>query len=485
MNFLAVIHNGAHRGDDRRRAAQAALGKFADLCQLHGALLHLHAEIILRHLQQAAPGDGGENGVGLGGDQLAVLGDENHVGAAGLLDVGAGSGIHVDVLVVALLMGVHNVVKAHGVVQTGLHIAGALGRRPVEIGDAQLQGLDAALEIGADRGDEHPELILRRGLDADDGVAAEHERTDVQRRAGAVGRHPLGVCADGLHYGLHEPVLGEHGHFQAAAGTGHPLGVQVRAEADDASILGGVGFQPLKAGLGVLQNAGALTHGNGGLIGQAAVIPLAVSEIGDIAHVGLDVAKSQIAPVNIFSFHCKHLSEILFPNSSTAGGASQAFGAEKSISYRDICLFQRNPQKPPLLPPFFLRKTPKGTCIQYGKVVKYRKAPQKKGLRVMDIVRHPGEDLFFEAILSLRTLEDCRLFFEDVATIKELQAMSQRFRVACLLDSGENYIEVSESTGASSATISRVNRCLVYGGGYRTALDRLKESGVLPEGEEK
>ena len=251
------------------------------------------------------------------------------------------------------------------------------------------------------------------------------------------------------------------------------------------AVLGGVGFQPLKAGLGVLQNAGALAHGNGGLIGQAAVIPLAVSEIGDIAHVGLDVAKSQIAPVNIFSFHCKHLSEILFPNSSTAGGASQAFGAEKSISYRDICLFRRNPQKPPLLPPFFLRKTPKGTCIQYGKVVKYRKAPQKKGPRVMDIVRHPGEDLFFEAILSLRTVEDCRLFFEDVATIKELQAMSQRFRVACLLDSGENYIEVSESTGASSATISRVNRCLVYGGGYRTALDRLKESGVLPEGEEK
>ena len=83
----------------------------------------------------------------------------------------------------------------------------------------------------------------------------------------------------------------------------------------------------------------------------------------------------------------------------------------------------------------------------------------------MDIVRHPGEDLFFEAILSLRTVEDCRLFFEDVATIKELQ--------------------VSESTGASSATISRVNRCLLYGGGYRTALDRLKESGVLPEGEEK
>ena len=94
----------------------------------------------------------------------------------------------------------------------------------------------------------------------------------------------------------------------------------------------------------------------------------------------------------------------------------------------------------------------------------------------MDIVRHPGEDLFFEAILSLRTVEDCRLFFEDVATIKELQAMSQRFRVACLLDRGENYIEVSESTGASSATISRVNRCLNYGAdGYNMVLERLEE----------
>ena len=104
----------------------------------------------------------------------------------------------------------------------------------------------------------------------------------------------------------------------------------------------------------------------------------------------------------------------------------------------------------------------------------------------MDIVRHPGEDLFFEAILSLRTVEDCRLFFEDVATIKELQAMSQRFRVACLLDSGENYIEVSESTGASSATISRVNRSLSYGaGGYEKVFEHIKnqKSGKKEKGQ--
>lgn len=93
----------------------------------------------------------------------------------------------------------------------------------------------------------------------------------------------------------------------------------------------------------------------------------------------------------------------------------------------------------------------------------------------MGKIRHPGEEQFYEAVLLLQNLEQCKLFFEDISTIKELQAMSQRLRVAALLDSGSNYLEVSEATGASSATISRVNRCLNYGGGYRTALDNLKK----------
>jgi len=93
----------------------------------------------------------------------------------------------------------------------------------------------------------------------------------------------------------------------------------------------------------------------------------------------------------------------------------------------------------------------------------------------MEEYRHPGEKEFYEAVLTMRSIEDCKLFFEDICTIKELQAMSQRFRVACLLDRGSNYLEVSETTGASSATISRVNRCLNYGSGYRLALDNLKE----------
>lgn len=95
----------------------------------------------------------------------------------------------------------------------------------------------------------------------------------------------------------------------------------------------------------------------------------------------------------------------------------------------------------------------------------------------MTKTRHRDEELFFEAVLTLRTQEDCKRFFEDICTIKELQAISQRLRVACLLDSGNNYLEVSEATGASSATISRVNRCLNYGSGYRKALDNLKKAG--------
>ena len=97
----------------------------------------------------------------------------------------------------------------------------------------------------------------------------------------------------------------------------------------------------------------------------------------------------------------------------------------------------------------------------------------------MTKLRHRDEELFYEAILTLRTQEDCRRFFEDICTIKELQAISQRMRVACLLDSGNNSLEVSETTGASSATISRVNRCLNYGSGYREAIDNLKKAGKL------
>ena len=77
----------------------------------------------------------------------------------------------------------------------------------------------------------------------------------------------------------------------------------------------------------------------------------------------------------------------------------------------------------------------------------------------------------YNAILSLESAEECKIFFEDIFTVKELQDISQRYEVAIMLDKGKSYNEICEVTGASTATISRVNRCLVYGnGGYKTVL---------------
>ena len=83
---------------------------------------------------------------------------------------------------------------------------------------------------------------------------------------------------------------------------------------------------------------------------------------------------------------------------------------------------------------------------------------------------------FYRAVLALENEEECRKFFDDVATIKELLDLSARLEVARMLDDGAVFSEISKATGASSATISRVNKCLAYGeGGYKTVLDKLKE----------
>ncbi len=83
-------------------------------------------------------------------------------------------------------------------------------------------------------------------------------------------------------------------------------------------------------------------------------------------------------------------------------------------------------------------------------------------------------DYLFEAILTMKSVDECYRFFEDICTIKELQSMAQRMQVAKQLSENRNYLQVIEDTGVSSATISRVNKCLQYGnGGYKLALDRL------------
>lgn len=89
-----------------------------------------------------------------------------------------------------------------------------------------------------------------------------------------------------------------------------------------------------------------------------------------------------------------------------------------------------------------------------------------------------GADHLIRAIVDIEDEAECRAFLEDICTIKELQDIAQRLEVALMLDEGKNYQEISRETGASTATISRVKKCLVYGsGGYRAAINRAKNKG--------
>ena len=82
----------------------------------------------------------------------------------------------------------------------------------------------------------------------------------------------------------------------------------------------------------------------------------------------------------------------------------------------------------------------------------------------------------YRAILALETEGECYAFFQDLCTIAELRSMEQRYEVATLLNNGLIYNDILERTGASSATISRVNRSLIYGnGGYESVLEKMKE----------
>ena len=96
-------------------------------------------------------------------------------------------------------------------------------------------------------------------------------------------------------------------------------------------------------------------------------------------------------------------------------------------------------------------------------------------------IRDKKMDSLFEAILELKNLDECDMFFEDLCTVGELRAMEQRFHVAKMLREGKVYSDIAAETGASSATISRVNRSLNYGlDGYQLVFERLegKKDGV-------
>ena len=92
------------------------------------------------------------------------------------------------------------------------------------------------------------------------------------------------------------------------------------------------------------------------------------------------------------------------------------------------------------------------------------------------IAKKEKNDDLYKAVLKLKTEEEVYNFFQDLCTITELRSMEQRFEVAMLLNKGMIYNDILERTGASSATISRVNRSLSFGaGGYQVVFDRMKE----------
>ncbi len=305
--LLAVV-DLANGRNDGRGAAHAALDKLVDLVELDRALLDLKAKV-LGHLDQRATGDGGQDGVGegLGNNQVAVLLDKDDVGAAGLLDVGAGLRVEEEVVGVALLVRQDAGVKRHGVVEAGLDVAGAVGSGAVVIGNLQLNGLDAALVVGAHGGHEDAELVLIGRLDANDVARCEHEGTHVERGARAKGRHPGGVGLDDLLDGLDKAVNGERRHAQALRRVVHALGVHIGTEAHDRAVLGGVGLQALEDLLAVVEKAGALGHHDRVVGGKLALAPLAVLIVANIAVVGVLVGKTQATPVDVLLLHVPHL----------------------------------------------------------------------------------------------------------------------------------------------------------------------------------
>jgi TrpR-related protein YerC/YecD len=106
------------------------------------------------------------------------------------------------------------------------------------------------------------------------------------------------------------------------------------------------------------------------------------------------------------------------------------------------------------------------------------KACVEKELLTMQIDKLRGKalDQLFESVLSLKDIEECYRFFDDLCTINEIQSLSQRLEVARMLREGNTYHKIENETGASTATISRVKRCLNYGNdAYEMVLDRIDE----------
>ncbi len=196
-------------------------------------------------------------------------------------------------------MSLHRGLKAHSIVEASLDVAGAVRRCTVVLRNAQRDGLEATLEVRTNRRDKDTEGVLRSGSNTNNLAGANHKRTHVERGARAKGRNPSSVSSNNLLNSLNKTILRERRHLEALSGVIHALGVHVRAEADDAAVLGGVSLEALKDLLAVVEDATALRNVHGVVGGQATLVPLAILPVSLVAIVGLHVAKAQATPVQI------------------------------------------------------------------------------------------------------------------------------------------------------------------------------------------
>ena len=196
-------------------------------------------------------------------------------------------------------MRLHGRAQRHGVVQTGLDVAGAVRRGAVVFGHAQLDRLQAALEVRADGRDQDAERVLGSRSHADDLAGADHERAHVQRGAGAKRRHPRSVRLHNFLNGLDEAILRKARHLKTLSGIEHAACIHVRTEANDGTLFGGVSLQTLEHFLAIMENAGALGKMQVVVGGQTALVPLAILPMSFVAVVGLMVAEIKAAPVKI------------------------------------------------------------------------------------------------------------------------------------------------------------------------------------------
>ena len=247
--------------------------------------------------------------MGLRDDQRAVLPDKEDVGTTGLLDEAARLRVEKQIVRVSISMRLNGGKQAHGIVETGLDVAGAMWRRAVVLGDLQLDRLDTARVVRADGRHEDAELVLVRGPDADNVARGDHERSDIERGARAKGRHPGGVGTNDLLDRLDETLTGKRRHNETLCRVVHTLGILVRPEADDVTVLGGVGLETLEDLLAVVEDASTLREPETVVRRQRTLIPGAILVVGHIAIVSRLIGKAEVTPVEILLIHMIPLRE--------------------------------------------------------------------------------------------------------------------------------------------------------------------------------